>query len=386
MIYSRPIPIFALKRTPIGRLGGTLSHLNSVDLGVAAARSVLDTFPKEHIELVVAGQVLQAGCGMNPARQVLLGSGIGENHPAETINMVCGSGLRAVASIADSIALGQIQSGLALGMESMSQAPHFLRGLRRGVRLGNSEMVDSILAEGLCDPTVHLSMGETAELLADCYGISREEQDEYATLSQHRHAANKSFWAEEIIPLYAPKTKAAITEDEHPRPDTTLAALAKLKPAFRPDGTVTAGNSSGVNDGAAAVVLAAEAFGNDKPSARILGWSAAGCDPKLMGLGPAFAIRNLTRELGSNLQDFEAIEINEAFAAQILACLRELNLSSEKVNPVGGAIAMGHPIGCSGARVLVTLVHHLQRRGGGRGIASLCIGGGMGIALAVAVD
>lgn len=376
--------IVAAKRSAIGRLGGSLKSHRATDLAVAVGEGTLQDGMAARCEGVVAGQVLQAGCGMNPARQVALALGVPMETPAWTTNMVCGSGLKAVAEIADAISAGRISCGLAVGMESMSQAPYYSTSARWGSRYGDTALRDALVADGLTDPGSGLPMGETAERIADQYGVSRSDQDAFALQSQRRVSAAREHFREEIVPI---QTKSGLfAEDEHPRPDTTLEKLTSLKPAFRKEGTVTAGNSSGLNDAAAVLFLAspeaAKAHGWC-PLARIVGWQARGCEPTTMGLGPIFAISALCDHLQWNLPEVDAVEINEAFAAQALACIRELKLDPDQTNPRGGAIALGHPIGCSGARILVTLLHHLRQTGGKRGIASLCIGGGMGIAMAV---
>jgi acetyl-CoA C-acetyltransferase len=306
--------------------------------------------------------------------------GLPEHVPAYTVNMACGSSLKAVALGADAIRFGECDIVLAGGVEVMSRAPHYVMDARWGKKLGDLAMQDAMIVDGLSDPLLAIGMGETAERIADKHGITRQEQDNFAVLSQSRVAANRAAFAREIIPV------AVVAADEHPRAETTVESLATLKPAFRQGGTVTPGNSSGINDGAAMVLLA----GNDavpkhglKSRARILASTAVGCDPVLMGLGPVGAIQKLCAITGWKLGDVDAVEINEAFAAQTLGCVRELSLNPDKLNQRGGAIALGHPIGASGARVLVTLLHLMEDKNYQRGIASLCIGGGMGIAMAV---
>lgn len=377
--------IVAAKRSPIGRFGGGFKSLSAVDLAQRVVQASLAPDMLSACNLVVAGQVLQAGCGMNGARQVALGCGVSQEVPAFTVNMVCGSGMKAVADLADAITLGHATCGIAIGMESMSQAPYYAHDLRWGRKYGKSELVDSLVRDGLSDPTLDIAMGETAECIADKYQISRADQDAFALLSQQRvAAATTNNFANEIIPIET--STGIINKDEHPRADTTADKLAALRPAFRRDGTVTAGNASGMNDGASVLFLANRETMEEHgwtPLARIVGWAACGCDPRTMGLGPVGAIRDLCRRTGWSLDEVDSFEINEAFAVQTLACLRELDLPVDKVNPRGGAIALGHPIGCSGNRILVTLLHFLKQNGGKRGIASLCIGGGMGIAMAV---
>jgi acetyl-CoA C-acetyltransferase len=298
--------------------------------------------------------------------------------------MVCASGLKAIMLAADAVAAGEASLALAGGVENMSRAPHYTCDLRWGRKLGSGELADSIFTDGLTDPLLQVSMGETAERIADRSGISREAQDEFAELSQQRTAAARVAFQREIVAI---RTRDGdIAADEHPRPDTTRQKLAQLKPAFRPQGTVTAGNSSGLNDGAALVLVASEAAlarHQLMPRARLVAATAMGCDPALMGLGPVEAIRRLCAETGWRIDDVDAVEINEAFAVQVLGCAGELGLDRERLNQRGGGIALGHPIGCSGARIVVTLLHLMEDRGLRRGIASLCVGGGMGVALAI---
>ena len=376
----KPVYIIEAKRTPIGRFGGGLKALTATELGHALGEAMLPKELRPHIQQVILGQVLQAGAGMNVARQIGLKLGLPQEVPAFTVNMACGSSLKAVALAADAIRSGESDLILAGGVEMMSRAPHYAMDLRWGKKLGDSSLQDAMFIDGLTDPLLKIGMGETAERIADKHGITRAEQDAFAALSQSRVAASRAALSREIIPA------GDLTEDEHPRAETTAESLSKLKPAFRKDGTVTAGNASGINDGAALVLLASkEAVSRHglKPKARIVGCAAVGCDPALMGLGPVGAIQKVCAQTGWKLDEVEAIEINEAFAVQTLGCIKELGLDTAKVNPRGGAIALGHPIGASGARVLVTLLHHLEERDLQRGIASLCIGGGMGIAMAV---
>jgi acetyl-CoA C-acetyltransferase len=384
MIYTAPVYITAAKRSPIGRLGGGLQTLSATDLALPVAESLLPDELKPAIQQVILGQVLQAGSGMNVARQLSLRLGLPQATPAYMVNMVCGSGMKAVALAADAIANGESTLALAGGVESMSQAPHYASALRTGCKLGHSSLVDAILADGLTDPVLNIGMGETAERIVDSCGISRADQDAFALRSQQLTSENRTAFHREIVPIQI--RDALIEHDEHPRADTTLEKLAKLKPAFRKEGSVTAGNSSGVNDGSALLLLASAAAIDTHhltARARIIGTSAVGCDPATMGLGPVNAIRRLCEETGWNLTDVDAVEINEAFAAQALACARQLGLAPTRLNQRGGAIALGHPVGCSGARILVTLLHLMEDLDLHRGIASLCIGGGMGIAMAI---
>ena len=376
----KPVYIIDAKRTPIGRFGGGLKALTAAELGHALGDAMLTQSLRAHIQQVILGQVLQAGCGMNVARQIGLKLGLPQEVPAYTVNMACGSSLKAIALGADAIRSGENNLVLAGGVEMMSRAPHYAMDLRWGKKLDDSALQDAMFVDGLTDPLLKIGMGETAERIADKHSITRAEQDAFAALSQSRVAASRAALSREIIPA------GDLTEDEHPRADTTFESLAKLKPAFRKDGTVTAGNASGINDGAALVLLAsADAVTRHslKPRARVIACAAVGCDPALMGLGPVGAIKKLCTLTGWNLNEVDAIEINEAFAVQALGCAKELNIDTTRLNPRGGAIALGHPIGASGARVLVTLLHHLEDNNLRRGIASLCIGGGMGIAMAV---
>ena len=375
-----PIYLIDARRTPIGRFGGGLKDLTAAQLGHALGDAMLPAPLRAHIQQVILGQVLQAGSGMNVARQISLKLGIPQEVPAYTVNMACGSSLKAIALAADAIRSGESDLVLAGGVEVMSRAPHYATDLRFGKKLGDSSLQDAMFVDGLTDPLLKIGMGETAERIADKHAITRAEQDAFAALSQSRVAASRAALSREIIPI------SDVTADEHPRADTTADTLAKLKPAFRKDGTVTAGNASGINDGAALALLAsADAVSRHSltPRARIIASAAVGCDPALMGLGPVGAIKKLCTLAGWNLNEIDAIEINEAFAVQALGCAKELNLDTSKLNPRGGAIALGHPIGASGARVLVTLLHHMEDNNLRRGIASLCIGGGMGIALAI---
>ena len=379
----KPVYIIDAKRTPIGRFGGGLKALTASELGHALGDAMLPSELRAHIQQVILGQVLQAGSGMNVARQIGLKLGLPQQVPAYTVNMACGSSLKAVALAADAIRSGENDLVLAGGVEMMSRAPHYATDLRWGKKLGDSSMQDAMFVDGLTDPLLKIGMGETAERIADKHSITRAEQDAFSALSQSRVAASRAALSREIIPA------GDLTEDEHPRTDTTVDSLSKLKPAFRKDGTVTAGNASGINDGAALALLASEDAVSRhglKPRARIIASAAVGCDPALMGLGPVEAIRKVCAQTGWSLGEVDAIEINEAFAAQALGCIKELNIDTVKLNPRGGAIALGHPIGASGARVLVTLLHYLEDHGLRRGIASLCIGGGMGIAMAVERD
>ena len=384
MKYVRPLFIIEAKRSPIGRLGGGLASLPAAELALQLAHAVVPETLRDAVGEVVLGQVLQAGAGMNVARQVGLRLGLPQSSPAWTVNMACASGLKAVALAAQGICHGDSGLALAGGVESMSRAPHYLTELRPGKKLGDSALVDAVMADGLSDPVLKIGMGETAERIAEKFRLTREEQDDFALGSQQRAAENAAAFRRETVAI---QTKAGMVEvDEHPRPDTTRAGLARLKPAFRGEGTVTAGNSSGINDGAALLLLADEVACRGhglRPRARLVASCEVGCDPAMMGLGPIGAIRKVLGLSGWDLGSVDAFEINEAFAAQTLACARELQIPGERLNRRGGAIALGHPIGASGARVLVTLLHLMEDHGLKRGIASLCVGGGMGIALAI---
>jgi acetyl-CoA C-acetyltransferase len=387
------VVIVAARRTPIGSLGGSLSPLTAQELGAVAIRAALADIglAPEAVDEVLLGQVLQAGHGMNPARQASRAAGLPDGAPAALVNQVCGSGLRAVAMAAQQIETGMANIVVAGGQESMSNAPH-LALVRPGKKLGDLTLRDSARLDGLTDAFYGYPMGVTAENVASRYGIGREAQDAFA-LASHRKAAAATAagrFDDEIAPVEITTRKGpvTVTTDEHIRPDTSPAALARLKPAFTEGGTVTAGNSSGVNDGAAALVLmeAGEAERRGlKPLARIAGWAHAGLDPQVMGLGPIPASHNLFARTGWSVGDVDLWEINEAFAAQSLAVVGELGIDPARVNVDGGAIALGHPIGASGARILVTLLRVLRNRGARRGVATLCIGGGMGIAMGVEI-
>jgi len=382
----RNVFMLAPVRTPIGDIGGVLAKVSAVSLGITASTAALDRagIAPDRIDEAIFGNVLQAGQGQNPARQIALGAGLPQNVPAFTVNKVCGSGMKVVDLGWQSIALGRADVVLAGGVESMSQAPYLLPAMREGARLGHAQAIDAVIADGLTDVFGGYHMGITAENLAQQFGISRAEQDAFSVESHHRYAASANLFQEEIVPvtIKGRKGDTIVNTDEHPRPDTSLEILANLRPAFKPDGTVTAGNASGINDGAAAVVLAAEELIPAGGEAMLIrGVSAVGCDPAIMGLGPVFAVRKLLVQQSLTINDIDLWELNEAFAVQSLAVLRELELDPAQVNVNGGAIALGHPIGASGARILVTLFHQMKRQGATFGIAALCIGGGMGIAM-----
>ena len=380
-------------RTPIGSFGGALKDLSAPQLGALVVREALSRAGVEpgQIDDVVLGCVLQAGAGMNVARQAALEAGIPYAVPAETVNRVCGSGLSAVMHAADAIVAGTAGFVVAGGTESMSNAPFLLKGARWGYRMGHAEAVDVMTAEGLSCAIEGCHMGVTAETIASRYGIARETQDAFAAESQRRAAQAQAdgWFAREIVPVSIPQKKGpplVVDRDQYPRAGTTVDTLAALKPAFRKDGTVTAGNASGISDGAAALVVADESLAlasKLRPLARIVSYAAAGVEPAVMGLGPVPAVQKALARAGLGLEAMDVFELNEAFAVQSLAVLRDLGLDDARVNPGGGAIALGHPIGASGARVLVTLLHHLQRVAGRYGVASLCVGGGMGVAMVV---
>jgi len=385
------IVITAAKRTAIGAFMGSLKDVSAVDLGVAAISPILPGLVLEDIADVIVGNVLQAGQGMNPARQVALKAGLPVKTPGQTVNRVCGSGLQAVVNAIQGLKSGDGDLYIAGGIESMSRAPFLLPQARGGNRFGHAEMVDSILSEGLTDPQLIYAMGITAENVAARWNVTREQQDCFSFESQRRAAAAKAegAFAEELTPVNVPGRKGVTVflQDEHARADTTLEGLAKLRPAFKPDGgTVTAGNSSGLNDGAAMLVVTNEDYAREHGLpilAGILSYATIGVEPEVMGIGPASAVPAALSRAGLSLADIDLFELNEAFAAQSIAVIRELRLDASKVNVTGGAIALGHPIGASGARVLVTLIHALRRKRKALGVASLCIGGGMGIAMVI---
>jgi acetyl-CoA C-acetyltransferase len=385
--------ILSACRTPIGSFGGVFTNLTAVDLGAvvireAIARAGIDA---AGVGDVIMGCVLQAGAGMNVARQAALKAGVPVEVPGETINRVCGSGMSAVVHAVEAVKAGFVEAIVAGGTESMSNAPFILRGARWGYRMGNADVVDTMLGEGLTCAINGCHMGHTAEEVATRYRISRADQDAFAAESQRRagQAVAGGVFKREIVAVDVPQRKGPplrVTKDEYPRAGTTVEKLSALKTAFTAAGTVTAGNASGINDGAAALVVSTDQKARDlgrKPLARILAYCTTGIDPMIMGMGPVEAIRKALQRARLSIADLDLIEINEAFAAQSLAVVRELKLDPAKVNVHGGAIALGHPIGASGARVLTTLVHALQARGGGRGVASLCVGGGMGTAMIV---
>jgi acetyl-CoA C-acetyltransferase len=387
--------IVSATRTAIGTLGGALAQQPATKLGAIAVREAIRRAKLEpaQVEEVILGHVLPAGLGLNPARVAELEAGVPKEVPTYAVNKACGSGLKAVALAAQAIALDEAEIMVAGGMESMSGAPYILRKARFGVRLGHDQLLDSMIADGLTCPITHVHMGITAENIAAKYGISREEQDEFAAESQAKAGAaiEGGKFKAEIVPVEVPGAKKGETfkfeVDEHPRPSTTAEKLKPLRPAFKPDGgTVTAGNASGINDGAAAVVVMSDAKAKAlglTPLATIRSWASAGVDPAIMGMGPWPASEKALARAGLRKEEIDLWELNEAFAAQSIAVLRELGLPKSRVNVHGGAIALGHPIGASGARVLVTLLHAMADRGVSLGVASLCIGGGQGIAMVV---
>ncbi len=385
------IVIAGAARTPIGAFSGGLSGVPAHELGQVAIVEALNRAQVDATDVseVVLGQILATGEGMNPARQAAIGAGIPVESTAYAVNQVCGSGLRTVALGAQAIAAGDSDIVVAGGQENMSLAPHCMH-LRKGTRMGDAELVDTMIRDGLWDIFNGYHMGNTAENVAEQWQITREEQDQFAVASQAKAAAaaEAGRFADEIVPVTVRtrKGETVVDADEHPKPDTTLATLASLRPAFAKEGTVTAGNASGVNDGAAAVVLmsAEEAVKRGiEPLARIVSWATAGVDPAVMGSGPIPASRKALEKAGWSIEDLDLIEANEAFAAQAFAVNKDLGWDTDKVNVNGGAIALGHPIGASGTRILVTLLHEMQRRDAMKGLATLCIGGGMGIAMCV---
>jgi len=391
MVLDDPIVIVAAKRTAIGNLGGALSSVSAAALGTAAVRAVLadSGVAAEEIDELIMGQVLTAGAGQNPARQAAIAAGIPQERTAYTINQVCGSGLRTVALGMQAIANDDARIIVAGGQESMSQAPHCIQ-MRDGVKFGNVEMVDTMIRDGLWDIFGDYHMGITAENIAQKYQVTRADQDNFAAASQQKAEAAIAAgrFEAEIIPVSVKtrKEEIAVTKDEFPRSGVTAEALGNLRPAFKKDGTVTAGNASGINDGAAAVVLmrASEAKKRGLPVfASIRSWATAGVDPAVMGTGPVPASRRALEKAGWDIKDIDLAESNEAFAAQACCVMKELGLNPDIVNVNGGAIALGHPIGASGTRVLVTLLHEMARRDAQKGLVTLCIGGGMGIAMCV---
>jgi acetyl-CoA C-acetyltransferase len=380
--------IVSAVRTPVGTFGGYFKDVSATELGAHAVKAALERaeIAPEEVDEVVLGCVLQAGLGQNPARQTAIGAGIPKEVPATTINMLCGSGLKSVAIASQMIRAGDVEVVVAGGMENMSRAPYLMPAGRFGARMGDAKLIDSMIHDGLWDAFNDIHMGITAENLADQYGIGREEQDEFAARSQQKaeEAVTTGVFKDEIVPIEVPAKGAPrlVENDEHPRPGTTAETLAKLRAAFRKDGgTVTAGNASGVNDGAAAIVVMSEATAKERgleTFGTVESYASVGVEPKIMGIGPVPAVRKALQRAGLDLKDIDLVELNEAFAAQSLAVLRELEIQPERINVHGGAIALGHPIGASGGRILVTLLHEMRRRQAGRGLATLCVGGGQG--------
>ena len=386
------VVIVAAGRTAVGKFGGSLAKIAAADLGAHVIKNLLARtgLKPEQVSEVIMGQVLTAGVGQNPARQAVIRAGLPDMVPGMTINMVCGSGLKATHLAAQAIKAGDAEIVIAGGQENMSASPHVLNGSRDGFRMGDAKLVDTMIVDGLWDVYNQYHMGITAENVAKKYGVSREEQDAFATASQNKaEAAQKAGkFKDEIIPLEIASKKGSVVfdTDEFIKPGVTQEALAGLRPAFAKDGTVTAGNASGINDGAAAVIMMSAKKADElglKPLARIKAYSSAGIDPSIMGMGPVPATQLCLKKAGWTHQDLDLMEINEAFAAQAIGVNKEMGWDTGKINVNGGAIAIGHPIGASGCRILVTLLHEMMRRDAKRGLASLCIGGGMGVALAV---
>lgn len=375
-------------RTPIGTLGGNLSQLTATELGIVATGESLRRagLTGNDIDEAIIGNVLQAGLGQNPARQIAIGCGVPVEKPSFTVNQVCGSGLKAIDLAFRSVKLGEARAVIAGGIESMSGAPYILPALRQGGRLGECTAFDTVVSDGLTDVFGKYHMGITAENIASEFGIGREAQDKFALESQRKYAAamEQGVFRDEIVPVTVKlrRKEIVVDTDEHPRPDTTLETLASLRPAFNREGTVTAGNASGINDGAATMIVASEELASDLTQCvRIKDVVCVGCPPEVMGLGPVGAVRSLLTRNGLNAGDIDLWELNEAFAVQSIAVLEQLGLDESKVNVNGGAIALGHPIGASGARIVVTLIHQMKRQNAALGVASLCVGGGMGLAI-----
>jgi acetyl-CoA C-acetyltransferase len=384
--------LIAALRTPIGKFGGSLASLTAAQLGTAVAAATVERsgIDPAAIDEVIFGNARQAGVGPNVARQIAIRSGLRHEVPAYTVNQACGSGMRAIMNASDQIRLGQAEVVLVGGTESMSNTPYMLPRARWGYRMGNDEVIDGMIRDGFMCPLADEMMGSTAETLADQYQITREEQDRFAVESQVKagRAVEEGRFASEIIQVSVESRKGRVIldHDEHPRFDASLDSMAKLQPVFRKGGTVHAGNSSGVTDGAASMLVASgvavERHGL-KPMARLVGYAQAGVDPKVMGIGPVPATRRLLEQTGMSLDEIDLIELNEAFAAQVIACDRELHFDHSKLNVHGGAISLGHPIGCTGARITTTLLHALETRDRRYGLATLCISGGMGMSLIV---
>ena len=384
--------ILSAVRTPIGKFGGCLMSLTAADMGVLAAKAALERagVHPEQVGETIFGNARQAGGGPNPARQISIRSGVPKEVPAYTVNMACASGMKSIVLGAQEISTGHLDCVLTGGTESMSRLPYYLDGARWGYRLGNQELVDGMYRDGFFCPMAKMVMGETAEILVQQYKISRDEQDRYALCSQQRaeRAQASSRFQAEIVPvtLDGKKGPQMFEHDEHLYLGATMEKMAKLPPVFSKTGTITAANSSGITDGAAALVIAGERFVREnslQPLARIIGAVSTGVDPRTMGIGPVPAMKKLEEKTRLGVGDYDVIELNEAFAAQVLACDRELHFDHDKLNVNGGAIALGHPIGCTGARITVTLVHEMLKRKAKQGVATLCVSGGLGMALAL---
>ena len=384
--------ILSAVRTPIGKFGGSLATQTAADMGVVAAKAAMEraNVRPDQIEETIFGNARQAGGGPNPARQISVRSGVPQEVPAFTVNKACASGMKSIALAYQAILLGESSCILVGGTESMSRLPYYLDGARWGYRLGNQELVDGMYRDGFFCPLAKMVMGETAEVLAEEYKITRDEQDEFALTSQTRaaRAIAAGRLDAEIVPVTIEGKKGSVTfaRDEHPFPDASMEKLAKLPPVFSKTGTISAGNSSGITDGAAAMVIASEHFvkqNNLKPLARLVAVSSAGVDPRTMGIGPVPALQKLADKHGLRLHEFGLVELNEAFAAQVIACDRVLNFNRDRLNVNGGAIALGHPIGCTGTRITVTLLHEMLKRNTKKGVATLCVSGGMGMAIAL---
>jgi acetyl-CoA C-acetyltransferase len=390
---SNEVVIVAAGRTAVGSFNGSLATVSAKDLGATVIRGLLERsgLAPDQVDEVILGQVLTAGAGQNPARQTVIAAGLPDSVPAMTINKVCGSGLKAVHLAMQAVACGDADVVIAGGQESMSLAPHVLPGSRNGQKMGDWRMMDHMIVDGLWDAFNNYHMGVTAENIARKYDFSREAQDSFAAESQQRaEAAQKNnVFDEEIIPVEVPQRRGdpvVFDKDEFPRHGTTAESLSKLRPAFDREGTVTAGNASGINDGAAAVIVMSRKKADElglEPLARVVAFAAAGVDPSIMGTGPIPASTKCLEKAGWQVSDLDRVEANEAFAAQAMSVNQDMGWDLSKVNVNGGAIALGHPIGASGARVLVSLIHELKRSGGSKGLATLCIGGGMGVALAI---
>ncbi|WP_338776926.1 acetyl-CoA C-acetyltransferase [Metabacillus sp. FJAT-52054] len=390
---AKEIVIVSAVRTALGSFSGALKGVSAPELGGIVIKEALEKagVSAEHVDEVIMGNVLQAGIGQNPARQAAMKAGLPEDIPSMTINKVCGSGLKAVHLAFQAIAAGEADVIVAGGMENMSQAPYLVKGARDGFRMGDQKLVDSLTSDGLTCVFNNYHMGMTAENLADQYSITREEQDQFAAESQAKavRAVKEGTFKDEIVSVSIPQRKGdpvIFDTDEYPREGTTAEGLGKLRPAFKKDGSVTAGNASGINDGAAAVVVMSREKAEElgvKPLVKILANGNAGVDPSIMGIGPVKAVKKALERASVELSEIELIEANEAFAAQTLAVDKELHFNKEILNVNGGAIALGHPIGASGTRILVTLIHEMKRRGSKKGLATLCIGGGQGVATIV---